>query len=165
MTEEMRGDGTVYRQKGSKYWWISYWQNGRRKRESTKSEDFQVARTLLNLRRAGIASALDLPTSTPETVTISELVNDLLNWYLSENPRPKFRVACESQWNRHLKNFIFERPNGESVRFADLKTAELGTSHLRAYRIKRTQEKAAFATINRELQIIRKAYKLAAESE
>jgi integrase len=165
MTEEMRGDGTVYRQKGSKFWWISYWRGTQRRRESSKSEDFQVARTLLNLRRAGITPAVDLPTSTPETVTIRELIDDLLNWYLSENPRPKFHDATESQWNRHLKNFIFQLPNGESIRFADLRAADLGTQHLRAYRVKRTQEKAAFATINRELQVIRKAYKLAAESE
>lgn len=161
----MRGDGTVYRQKGSKFWWISYWRGTQRRRESSKSEDFQVARNLLNLRRAGITPTVDLPTSTPETVTIRELIDDLLNWYLSENPRPKFHKATQSQWNHHLKNFPFRLPTGDSVRFADLKAAELGTQHLRAYRVKRTQEKAAFATINRELQVIRKAYKLAAEGE
>jgi integrase len=165
MTPEMRGDGTVYRHKNSKFWWISYWRGTQRRRESSKSEDFQTARALLNLRRAGITPAVDLPTSTPETVTIQELIDDLLNWYLSENPRPKFHKATESQWNHHLKNFTFQLPDGESIRFADLKAAELGTQHLRAYRVKRTQEKAAFATINRELQVIRKACKLAAESE
>jgi hypothetical protein len=36
---------------------------------------------------------------------------------------------------------------------------------MRAYRVKRTQDKAAFATINRELQVLRKAYKLAIESD
>jgi hypothetical protein len=152
---DMRGDGTVFRQKGSRFWWISYWRDGKRRRESSGSEEFKVARDLLNLRRAGaIVRAGEVPASTPETVTIAELVSDLLAWYLTENPRPVFHKDTLSRWELHLQPF-----------FGDTKASELGSSHLRAYRVKRTAEKAAFATINRELQILRKAYKLAAESE
>lgn len=151
----MRGDGSVYRHKESKFWWISYWKDGKRKRESSGSEEFKVARELLNQRRAQPAiTASSIKLSTPETVMIAELVEDLLGWYLSENPRPRFHVETKSRWELHLKSF-----------FAELPASQLGTSHLRSYRARRAQEKAAFATINRELQILRKAYKLAAESE
>src|SRR5581483_5235222 len=162
MNEEMRGYGTVHRQKGSRFWWISYWKtkNGKRTRvrESSQSEQYQVARDLLAERRAEqifpVATSPVISDSTPETVTIAELVADLIEWYASENPRPTFKKDTESRWKLHLK-----------VAFGELKASELGTAHLRAYRTKRSQEKAAFATINRELQVIRKAFKLAAESE
>jgi len=150
----VRGDGTVYRQPGSKFWWISYWKDGQRKRESAKSESYEFARNLLNTRRVECSQPLSNTPATPETITIGELVCDLLSWYLTENPRPVYRKTTESRWEKHLKRF-----------FAGIKASELGTAHLRDYRVKRTQEKAAFATVNRELQVIRKAYKLAAESE
>lgn len=151
---DLRGDGTVYRQPGSKFWWISYWKNGKRKRESTKSESFDFARSLLNQRRAECSVVQPAVPSTPENVSIAELINDLLAWYLTENPRARHHADTKSRWENHLKPF-----------FSALKASELGSSHLRDYRVKRTQEKASFATVNRELQIVRKAYKLAAESE
>lgn len=162
MAEAMRGDGTVYRQNHSRYWWISYWvkgPNGKRlrRRESSNSESFETAHDLLNLRRAEAlipAAAQKIQVSTPETVTIRELVEDLLAWYQTENPRPTFHADTLSRWSNHLQPF-----------FGELKAAELGTAHLREYRVKRAEQKAAFATINRELQILRKAYKLGAESE
>jgi len=156
----LRGDGTVYRQKGSRFWWISYWakdSTGKRtrRRESSNSESFDVARELLNQRRAGASfKAEEVRESTPETVTIAELVSDLLAWYLTENPKPEFHLETKRRWDKHLQPF-----------FGALKANELGTAHLRAYRVKRSQQKAAFGTISRELQVLRKAYKLAADSE
>lgn len=86
--------------------------------------------------------------------TISALVADLLDWYLTDNPRPKFYRDTESRWKLHLKPV-----------FGQFRANEITTDHLRQYRAQRTKQKAAFATINRELQVLRKAYKLAAEAE
>ena len=140
--------GTVYRQKGSRYWWISYITDGKRRRESSKSESLDYARALLAQRRTLKDSAGNL------TPSIQDLVSDLLDWYLTENPRASFHANTLSRWRKHLKPF-----------FADMRAEELGSAQLRAYRSKRTKEGAAFATINRELQILRKAFKLAIDSD
>lgn len=42
------GDGRVYQQKGSPYWWISYYVDGKEYRESSKERDKDKA--LLKLR-------------------------------------------------------------------------------------------------------------------
>src|SRR5215469_8526845 len=86
--------------------------------------------------------------------SIGELVQDLLNWYLGERQLKKHHDDTEMRWRLHLHDY-----------FDTIPASDLGTAHLRAYRAKRSGEKAAQATINRELQIIRKAFKLAMESD
>lgn len=147
-----RNFGTIYRQKGSRFWWIQYFENGQRKRFSSESEDRQRACDLLKEKLAARPHAA--PLGDRNRTTIDELVEDLLAWYQTDNPRPRFCKDTRSRWDLHLKKF-----------FGELKASELATDHLRAYRAQRTKDGAAFATINRELQILRKAYKLAAESE
>lgn len=50
MRRRSNGDGTVYRPKGSRYWWLAYYSAGRRHFESSKSELKTKAKELLDER-------------------------------------------------------------------------------------------------------------------
>ena len=52
--EELRGEGTVYPQKGSRFLWIQYYANGKRIRESTKTDDEKKARKILRQRLVAV---------------------------------------------------------------------------------------------------------------
>src|SRR5438094_2042511 len=150
---DMRGMGTVYRRRESGHWWIQYYLKGKPYRESSGSEKKSDAQKLLRRKLAEI----ELHTfSEPalDRITIAELVADLLTWYVGEKRKPTFEKDARSRWTLHLAPF-----------FAQAKASDLGTAQLRAYRVERTAAGAADATVNRELQVLRKAYRLAAEAE
>lgn len=48
--ERRRGDGTLYRQSGSRFWWMQYWRGGKRHRESTKTESRREAEKTLKAK-------------------------------------------------------------------------------------------------------------------
>jgi integrase len=148
MLPDMRGFGSVLRQKGSRFLWIQYWKNGKRFRESSKSDKPKVALDLLK-RRVAEANQANLA-----LITVTTLVEDLLTWYSSENVKPKFAEDVRSRWRLHLQPF-----------FGNIIAGDVGTGQMRSYRAKRIEAGAAHATVNRELQVLRKAYKLALSSE
>jgi integrase len=82
-------------------------------------------------------------------------VDDLLAWYRTVAHKPTFADDAETRWNLHLKPF-----------FGDMRANQITTDSLRRYRKNRMAEEnpPASATVNRELQVLRKAFKLAAKS-
>ena len=86
---------------------------------------------------------------------MGELVDDLLAWYGTVARKPTFADDAEARWNLHLKTF-----------FGDMRANQVTTDALRRYRKSRMTEAnaPAPATVNRELQVLRKAFKLAAKS-
>jgi hypothetical protein len=86
---------------------------------------------------------------------VGELVEDLLTWYRTVANKPTFADDAETRWNLHLKPF-----------FGDVRANQITTDSLRRYRKTRMAEEnpPAPATVNRELQVLRKAFKLAAKS-
>ena len=53
----MRGDGRIFRQKGSSFWWCAYYLHGKEHRESSKSTDRAVAVRLLRRRLKEVGAA------------------------------------------------------------------------------------------------------------
>ena len=51
--EGTRGAGTVYRQNQSRFWWIQYWRDGKRYRESSRTESRREAEKLLRAKVRG----------------------------------------------------------------------------------------------------------------
>jgi integrase len=88
-------------------------------------------------------------------VAIGELVKDLVTYYRGQG-KETFAKDTESRWKLHLQST-----------FEHVPAPALSTSHLRKYKADRLAEKdkPARATVNRELQILRRAYKLAAKHE
>src|SRR5262249_47808506 len=94
-----------------------------------------------------------------QKIAIDELVTDLIAWYRAGfgriiHDRERFIVDVESRWRLHLQPF-----------FGGMKANMLNTAAMSEYRTRRLAKGATNTTINRELQILRKGYRLASESE
>jgi integrase len=149
-----RGTGSLYQQKGSSNWWIQYYQNGKSYRESTGTDNRRKAGKILQNTLGEISQGKFIPPS-QRRVLVGELVDDLLAWYRTVANKSTFADDAETRWNLHLKPF-----------FGDTRSNQVTTDSLRRYRKARMAEEnpPAPATVNRELQVLRKAYKLAARS-
>jgi integrase len=148
----MRGDGSVF-QRGD-VWYIRFRRHGKETRMScgreviTKTQAKAVLRAEWQKAQTAAYVAPD-----QRKVTVGELVADLLPHYRAQDQQLRYR-DCEAHWRLHLQ------PVFDTVRAADL-----GTSLLNDHRAARIAEGATQTSVNRELQTLRRAYKLAAESE
>lgn len=52
-----RGTGSIYRQPGSRFFWVAYFKDGERVRESTGAETITAAREFLKKKLGKVASA------------------------------------------------------------------------------------------------------------
>ena len=84
---------------------------------------------------------------------VDDLVHDMITWYCTVKLRPVFASVQEAKWKQHLESF-----------FGGLHADQVGTDQWRQYRIQRMADPnpPSPTTINRELQVLRKAYKLGA---
>ncbi len=153
MPEERRtrGDGSIYRRKGSACWWIKYHRNGRPYRESTHTMDEGKARKFLKLRLAEITSDTFIDPKS-RRVRVQELAEDFLRDYRI-NERKSIADA-EDRWDLHLK-----------PAFGNLRAADVSADLLKRYVDKRQQERGKSGTtkngtINRELAALKRMFTL-----
>lgn len=141
--------GSIY-QRGAIYW-IKYYRSGQPFRESSRSDSYEQAERLLKLRNGEIVTGR-FAGLTPERIRLSDLFDDLVEDYRIN------RRASLPHMESRLKNHL--RPALETVRVADF------TTHLvKRYRAKRLEAGAAPATINRELEIVERSFRLAAQCD
>jgi integrase len=148
MTPEMRGEGTVYRQKGSRFFWIQYYIKGEPVRESSKSESPKAARKLLSQRIAAIESG---ERSLGGKIKLSELYDALERDYVIN--RRKDLVNLKTRWALHLK-----------PAFGDKCVSEVDSETIARYVTGRLSDEASNASINRELSNVKRMFKLAVQS-
>jgi len=141
--------GSVF-QRGQIYW-IKYYRNGQPFRESSQSDSYQEAERLLKKRQGEIVTGKFAGLAI-ERIRMSELFDDVLEDYRVN--RRKSLVQLESR----LKNHV--RPA-----FGQNRASEFSTSHIKRYVAQRLEAGAANATINRELEIVDRAFALAAQCE
>src|SRR5712692_6814555 len=122
----MRGDGSVYK-RGNVYW-LRYYRNGQPFSESAQTEVKSEARAKLRARVQESRTDKFVPPQI-DRITISDLVQNLLAWYTTENRKPTFAADVRSRWTRHLEPF-----------FGTMRASQLGTDQQRAYRARRTGE-------------------------
>src|ERR1019366_2774040 len=136
-------------------WWIQYYENGKQHAESAESKVKEHAKALLRKRLNEITAGTFIAPK-DRKVTIGELIEDLLKYYRGSGKKQKFADDTESRWTSHLK-----------PRFENVRAEQLSTTMMQTYRAKRLQDKPAASqtTVNRELQVIRKALKYAAGQE
>lgn len=146
-----RGTGRVYLpKKGSTVYWIQLTHNGVKHRESTETSDKRRAINFLDLRRGEIATGNFVVD--PKKITISHLVST----YLQESRANGNKTAAKSEerWRLHLK------PSLEQIR-ANKLTSDTVWKYIEDRRTKG----ASNATINRELAVLKRAYRIALESD
>jgi len=131
-------------------WHASFYRNGREYRFSCRTTSREQAEGKLKIELAKSAIGVYI---NPTAVTLESLIRDLTVDYAARG-LPQMAKKTKSMWANHLSPF-FHNP----------KVVNLATSDFNAYKLKRLEQKAAPGTINRELQVLIAAFKLAEQSE
>jgi integrase len=142
--------GMIYKQKESRFWWIKYYRNGRPVRESTGTDKETEAKRILREREGDLAAGRPVIPHA-DRIRFEELAEDFLTDY---GVNAKRSLEQAERTVKHLKTY-----------FADWRTLHISTASVRAYIAKRQDEKAASATINRELAALKRMFSLALQAE
>src|SRR5215475_549821 len=151
MTKRTRGTGSVFIRPGSRNYWIQYCQDGRVIRESAETHVKQAAESKLRKRLEAIEKG-QFRGLAMEKMTVSEIVNRLLSKKDNgELAHAKSLDWDKTRWEKHLEPF-----------FGDMKARNVTEDKLSDYINSRKAEQpsAAPATINRELALLRRAFKI-----
>jgi integrase len=151
-----RGLGFVYqptyvdkrtgKRKTAATWWVQYSVRGKRYRESSGSANRTDAVKLLK-RRIGDAGEGRPVGHDVDKTTFQDLVKILLDDYKANARQSTRRVKSATE---NLRRF-----------FVDSRAIDITDDRLNAYIVFRQEEKAANATINRELAALKRAFRLA----
>ena len=149
--EQRRGTGRLYRQKTSSYWWVQYYVNGKLFRESTGTNDRRKAQKFLDTRLAEINTG-NFVSPQAEKIMVSELAQDYLEDAKVNGRKDLYHTNL--RWQVHLEPF-----------FGNLQARHVTTLLLNRYIQRRLEQAAAKATINRELAMLKRMFRLADESD
>lgn len=156
----MKGDGWVYRKDGN--WWIGYWHQGRpnrepawmhdpkaprgRRRPATEDEARKVLRATVRALDRG-----ELVTPEKRRLTVGELLDALVTWMRNQGRRSVEKTVC------HLK----------PVRafFGQHRAVAVTSPMVEEYKAGRLRAGKARATVNRELEGLRRAYSWGARQQ
>jgi integrase len=145
----MRGDGRIYKRRGSNHWWIAYNHHGKEVRESSNSTEYRDAQKLLKRRQQELgADKLGLQAFVPhqDRITVGDLLDQLEHDYKIRN---KYGPSIKSHLQRARDNFGHHRATALTPKHIDaFIEAELESGH-------------AAATINRSTQLVGQAFNLA----
>jgi integrase len=145
MPRSKDGSGSIY-QRGE-VWWVKVYVNGRPLRESSKSTKYEDAKRLRD-KLLGQKHRGEISGGHPDRVTVGELLDDFLQYAKSN-----VRASTE---------YIYSKVTENSLRpfFGTLKAQKVTTDTLNEYRRSRISEGRSEATANRELALVRIAYRL-----
>jgi len=132
-------------------WWIKFYRNGQPFRESSHSVNYADAERLLKRRQGEIVTG-KFAGLAPERITFRELAQEVVNDYRNNGRSSLAHVE------RRLKLHLLSA-------FAAIRAADFSTSHVRRYIATRREAGASNAEINRELAIVKRAFRLAAQCD
>lgn len=136
--------GAVYLRR--KTWYLDYWLHGKQYRESAHTQDQHKALKLLAQRHSEIARDEFIKPQTTK-VTMNQLFDLVVADYQRKGNRSDYTLAHRLKPLRDL--------------LGDHKAVALTERTLEKYRTERLNDKRSTTTINRELAVIRRAFKLA----
>jgi integrase len=140
----VKGQGNVYLRPDSPYWQISYWNGWRQERESSRTTDYGEAIKTLQRKLGEIAVG---KSAGVERIRVSALLELLIEDYRLHDRADL--CEAEQRVNRLLK-----------PHFGHLRASGLTTKAIKQYIETRQNEGRKNATINRELALLRRAFKL-----
>jgi integrase len=143
-----KGTGSVYRPKGSRYYWIAYISGGQRFFESTKMLTKSAAQDVLTRKLGDISHGLHVTPKVGKKTLREGLAAVITN--LTVNGRRSV-AETERHIDRHVLKFFHP----------DKRMANISTADLEAYVQHRLGAGAAAASCNNELATIRRAFRLA----
>ena len=134
--------------KRNKVWWMRFMYRGRQVRRTMGTTDKRLAESILCKVKVQIAEGRFFETREERERTFGEMMDR----YLKE--RAVLKAPKSHQRDRQALNHL--RPV-----FGDMVLAEIAPKLLAGYKTQRRIEKAAPATINKELQLVRHAFNVA----
>jgi hypothetical protein len=163
MARRTKGSGSVFKPKRSRFWWISYLSNGKRQFESSKSTRKGDAQALLLHRIGDINHGLPVTPKMGRTTVgdgLRTVVNDLrLNGRKAVLCGRCKIACCGVEGHSHEAARRIARIQAHFPAHRLLGT--ISTSDLMAYAAQRLSQGAAAASVNHELGMIRRAFRLA----
>jgi integrase len=144
-----RGEGCIYQMRGSRFFWIKYYVNGRPVCESSGTDKEDAALRVLRSRLARVDGGLPVLPRV-DRIRYDEVATDLRTHYKTSGRRD---IKEAEKRLTHLDAF-----------FTGYRVAAIGGAQVDAYVAKRQTEKAANGTINRELSILGRMFRLAYEN-
>jgi integrase len=137
--------------KRGKFYQIRYYRNGQRIEESTGYTAYEDARDELRKREAQVSDGVPL-TARSVRLTFDDAVKDVEADYTTNRKR------SVEELKRRIKLHLTPHFGGKPLR-------TITTADLRAFSAKRLEAGASPAEINRELAIVRRAFRLAVEAD
>ncbi len=168
----------VARLSRGRVWWIRWYRDGRRHEESSGSEKRGVAQALLRTREGAVANGEPI-TAKMGKLRIDEALQDVVNDYKTNGKRSldhvvrgveKHLIPCfggggwRTSRRRTSGSYIAQRQATTTVTYAayDIVQKDGSTKQIPAREC--TDEGASNAEINRELSILKRAYRLALQA-
>jgi len=145
-----KGTGGIFKHKGSRNYWIAYVSGGKRHFESSGSERKKDAQALLTSRLGDTQRGLVV---TPKVgrITVSQGLQAVLD-NLRMNGR---RMLPDARRRIDLRLLKFFKP--------DWRMSAIAASDIERYKAERLEAGAKPATVNRDLAVVRRAFRLALE--
>jgi integrase len=134
--------------KESAVWWIRYRVRGEDVKISTHTGNYDAAFALLQRKKSEVTQGVRQDRDS-ERVKVASLLDVLIADYQKHERATSHDAACRIE--SHLRPF-----------FGHFRAADLMTDDIERYQDRRKNEDAQNATINRELALLRRAYRLAA---
>jgi integrase len=146
----MRGEGRIFKVKGSRFWHFAFCYNGKEIRDTSGSENEDVARKKLGKALAQIDAGVFIGPK-ERRLKFEDMAVNLTNYYKIEG-----RASLKSlpYFLKHLRP-VFGMDRARSI------TAD----RTRKYTADRLQDKAKPATINKELGVLKRMFTLAIGDE
>ena len=149
----MKGDGRVY-QRGE-IWWVAYYQDGHEYRESSRSRERKEAERLRRQRVGEVATGKirgrpAYRRSRTRRLTMLDLFNLIEQHYRINTPNSRSNFGCLKRLRRRFKGYTVEACTGLTVS---------------QYMADMLQDGRKAPTINREIAVLRSAFRLAYRHE
>jgi integrase len=165
-TRARRGTGSIMQMPGSRFWWIQYYRNGQRIRESSKSELKSVAQSLLDKRRKEIQQGANPAIS--KKLTYADLRKGLLDFYANQNRRTLTTAKQDIKVGETIlvkkgEKYIWGLPHLDCF-FSGYKVQDITTGVLQTYVDKCKSEGTDGGTIRRRFNLLRAAFNIARKS-
>jgi integrase len=156
-----RGTGSIYKPKRSPFWWIAFHQSGKLIRESTGTDLKTVAQAKLTKRLEEINTNNFHPDT--EKITVAEIYAHVLSDY-TKNNRPTLGTL-KGRW--HTDHSGHDRRGSRTTLrefFGHLRANQVTYTLLERYQVQRIAEGGANGSVNRELNVLKKAFRYALQA-
>jgi integrase len=146
---QLKGQGSVFERPGSPFLQISYWNGWRQVRESAETTDRAEALKLLQRKLGEIAAG---KSAGAERIKVAALLQLLVEDYRRHDRAD----LCEAE--QRVRRLL-------KPAFGEFRASAFTTKVLNAYIARRQKEGRKNATINRELALLRRAFRLGYEHD